>query len=162
MQLHYIWKVKMQLSHVACPKCSADYLSYMFFRLWDTRIEITHQKMIQIVSYLKSEKIDWNRYWQIVIIMTSFKKIFILVTFFLRTSFCAELFDFGIFENFVANGKIFEAEVQIIHRLREIRGLLKSVSRYERVFWLLYTFSYRLILMQNPGRGPCHDTTIWA
>ena len=94
--------------------------------------------------------------------MTFFKKIFILVTFFLQTSLCAELFDFGIFENFVANGKIFEAEVQIIHRLREIRGLLKSVSRYERVFWLLYTFSYRLILMQNPGRGPFYDTTLWA
>ena len=115
----------------------------------------------QLVS--KSEKIDWNRYSQIVIIMTFFKKIFILVTFFLHTSFCAELFDFGIFENFVANGKIFEAEVQIIHRLREIRGLLKSVSRYERVFWLLYKVTYyRLILMlQHPGRGHFYDL-IWA
>ena len=93
--------------------------------------------------------------------MTFFKKIFILVTFFLQTSLCAELFDFGIFENFVANGKIFEAEVQIIHRLREIRGLLKSVSRYERVFWLLYKVTcYTLISMQNPG--PFYDTTIWA
>ena len=40
-----------------------------------------------------------------------------------------QLFDFGIFENFVANGEIFRAEVQILKRLQRFKMDLSLVSK---------------------------------
>ena len=45
-----------------------------------------------------------------------------------HTSLGAEKFTFGLFENFVSNGKIFQAEVNIVNRLRQIQRLLHSVG----------------------------------
>ena len=40
-----------------------------------------------------------------------------------------QLFDFGIFENFVSNGEIFRAEVQILKRLQKVKQDLLLVSK---------------------------------
>lgn len=40
-----------------------------------------------------------------------------------------ENFDFGIFENFVSNGRIFQAEVQILNQLRRVKQDLTRVSQ---------------------------------
>ena len=46
-----------------------------------------------------------------------------------QTSLGAEKFTFGLFENFVSNGKIFQAEVNIVNRLRQIQRLLHNAPR---------------------------------
>ena len=46
----------------------------------------------------------------------------------LHTSLGDEKFTFGLFENFVSNGKIFQAEVNIVNRLRQIHRLLHSIG----------------------------------